>query len=528
MLSPSRVSPARMLRGLAVSAMFLAVITGARADDVQKHFDTGVKLYREHKLEDALDEFNLALKGAPRDASILRWIGFLQLERQNYESARDPLEQAIALDPNSAVSHLNLGNVYDGLKLYPKALDEFRKVTRLQPDSADAFYDIGLIQSKLGHWSEAGEALRTAARLDSAAAAKGAAPGRREDPAIDDALGYALLNGNDSRGAIAAYQKAVSLAPDSAEYNYHLGLAWRRLADEKKGSADSALPNARRALKAAVDRSPGSYEYTELYGEVLFDMNSNAEAVEMFGRAAELDKTQYNPVFNMAVAYSRLGRYNEAEKAYARALTVVKPGDDSQIRRNALNGLSTSLIKQRKYDDAISNLKVCTSEFPADTVAWVNLASAYRIKGDEPAQIEALRGAIANGAGYTNLPMLRSALGALLYKRDDLAGAVEQYSLANRAQPNNADILNGLALTEEKQGHTDDAIRDFQVAIKANPRFADAYNNLGVAYESRHRTSKDKADLDKALTAYNQALAIDPHHALARKNKDRFDKFKKP
>jgi tetratricopeptide (TPR) repeat protein len=504
----------------------LAIGAVASADDVQKHFEAGLKLYQSHKTDEALSEFNLALKGAPKDATILRWIGFLELSRQNYDAAREPLERAVELDPKSVVAHLNLGNVYDGLKQHSRALEEFRKVTKLKPDSADAFYDMGLIESKMGHWIDASESLRTAARLD-AAAAHGSSGGS-EDPAIEDALGYALLSSNDPRGALAAYQKAVTLAPENAEFNYHVGLAWRRLAEEKKAPQETALSNARRALKTAVERAPGNYEYVEHYAEVLFDLNSNAEAAEEFARAAQLDKSQYNPTYNMAIAESRLGRFAAAEKAYARALSLVKPADDPALRRNALNGLTVSLYKQKKYDEAITSLKAFTAEYPSETVGWVNLASAYRLKGDEAAQVEALRSAVANGAGYANLPQLRAALGSLLYRRDDAAGALEQYSLANKAKPDSAEILNGLALTEEKLGRVDDSIRDFQAAVRINPRFADAFNNMGVAYESRYRMTKDKVDLDRALAAYNQALAVDPKHALARKNRERFDKTRKP
>lgn len=516
----------RAVRHAAVCLAIVLVAAACHADDAQKHFDAGVKLYREHKPDDALTEFNQALKGAPKDPNILRWIGFIELERQDYQAAREPLERALELDPNSVVAHLNLGNVYDGLKLLPKALDEFRKATKLKPDSADAYYDMGLIHSRMGHWREAVDALRTAAKLDTAAAK--ATTGGREDPFIHDALGYALMNDNDSRGAVGAYQRAVALAPDNPEFNYHLGLAWRRVSDEKKAPQQTPLASARRALKAAVDRSPGNYEFVELYGEVLFDLNRNAEAAEQFARAAEIDKSQYNPVYNMAAAYSRLGKYPEAEKGYARALTLVKPTDDAALRRNALNGLTTSLIKQKKYDEAISNLKTFTTDYPSDAVGWVNLAAAYRYKGDDAGQVEALKGAIANGAKYPNLAQLHAALGALLYKRDDSNGALEHYSMANRLQPDNAEILNGLALSEEKLGHFDDAIKDFQAATRVGPRFADAYNNLGVAYEGRYRATKDKADLDHALAAYDQALAVDPKHALALKNRERFDKVKRP
>src|SRR5690349_21051713 len=106
MQSPSHFSLPRVLRQLSSAAALLLIAGGVHADEVQKHFDAGVKLYQSHKADEALDEFNQALKGAPKDPNILRWIGFLQLERQNYEAAREPLEQAVALDSTSVVAHL--------------------------------------------------------------------------------------------------------------------------------------------------------------------------------------------------------------------------------------------------------------------------------------------------------------------------------------------------------------------------------------------------------------------------------------
>ena len=148
--------------------VLLSLALVVKADDVKDHFDKGLKLYNEKKLDSSLGEFNSALKGSPKDPTILRWVGFLNLEKQNYEAARSPLEQAVALEPKSVVAHLNLGNVYDGLKQYSKALGEFKEVTKLKPNSPDAYFNIGLLYSKVGKWNDAAEALRTSAKLDEA------------------------------------------------------------------------------------------------------------------------------------------------------------------------------------------------------------------------------------------------------------------------------------------------------------------------------------------------------------------------
>ena len=502
---------------------------GVRANDDQKHFESAMQLYKEHKTEEALTELEAAAKEAPKDPTILRWIGFIHLERQEYDLARTPLETAAMLEPKSVVAHQNLGNVYDGLKLYPEALKEFRLVASLKPDSADAYYNIAMVHTKTGKWSDAVASLKTAIGIDSAAVAapvKAGDPVRTEDPYLYDALGYALLNGGDAKSAVDSYEKAVKLAPDSAEFNFHLGVCLRRIADDKKATRAATLASALRALKTAAEHAPKNYEYVEYYGEILFDLNKNEEAIQQFVHALELDKTQYNAAYNLAVAYTRVNKAFDAEKAYAQAMTLVKPTEDKSMRHSALNGLTVALMKQQKYEDALTNLKVLTTEFPADTGAWVNLATAYRANGDDANYAEALKKAVANSAGYSSLPQLRTVLAAVLYRREDYSGALEQYTLANRALPNNVETLNGLALTEQKLRKFDEAIRDFQAAIKVNPRFADAYNNLGVVYETRYRTSKDKKDMDRAQTAYTQALAIDPNHALAKKNKERFDRKK--
>ena len=500
----------------------------SKADDVQDHFNKGLKFYNEKNLTSSLDEFNIALKGAPKDATILRWIGFLNLEKQNYQSAREPLEQAVTIDPNSVVAHLNLGNVYDGLKLYPKAISEFKTVARLKPGSPDAYFNMGLLYTKLGRWSDAVDSLRSATKLDEDSVKdhnlkiSSDKDKARIDPYIQDALGWALLNMGSTKEALTSYQKAVALSPDSPAFNFHLGIAWRKAGENKLISQDVALANARKSLKVAAGKSPDSYDITERYGEALFDLNENASAIEQFLRASNLDKTQYNPVFNLGVAYSRLGDYPKSEEAYAKALTLIKP-DDSKTRKSLLNNLSLVQYKQNKIDDALVNLKILTTDFPSETVGWVNLASCYRSKNNEEGEIKALKGAVENGNGYKNLGQIHAALGSIYYRRKDFPTALQHYVHAKELQSNNAETLNGLALTEQQLGKLEEAIKHFIASTKANPKFADAFNNLGVAYESRFNTSLDKLDLDKAQQNYAKALAADPGNSLAKKNKERLE-----
>ncbi len=513
--------------GAMLAPVLLSLAISMKADDVKDHFEKGLKLYNEKKLDSSLSEFNSALKGSPKDPTILRWVGFLNLEKQNYEAARSPLEQAVAIEPKSVVAHLNLGNVYDGLKLYSKALGEFKEVTKLKPNSPDAYFNIGLLYSKVGKWNDASEALRTSAKLDEASVKErnDKAVGKdrvSEDPYTLDALGAALSGAGNTKEALAAYQKAVSIAPANSSFNYHLAIAWLKMSDAKLTPLDMALSNSKTAFKAALEGSSAKYDLTERYGEALFDKNANEAAVEQFSKAVEMDKTQFGAIYHLGLAQSRLGEYAKAEQAYDTATALLKSGDP-KLRISLLNNLSFVQFKQNKIDAALENLKTLTVEFPSETVAWVNLASCYRSKSDEDGEMRALKGAIENGNGYKNVGQLRAALGSLLYRKKNFTEALGQYTQANELQRGKADILNDLALTEQQLGKIEDAIKHFIAANKANPKFGDAFNNLGVAYETRFNTSMNQEDLDKALSSYNKALAVEPGNTLARKNKERLE-----
>ena len=60
-----------------------------------------------------------------------------------------------------------------------------------------------------------------------------------------------------------------------------------------------------------------------------------------------------------------------------------------------------------------------------------------------------------------------------------------------------------------------EAIYRWERAVQIDPTYAAAYNNLAVAYEH-------EGQLDKARTAYDKALEIDPNNAQIRQNYELF------
>jgi len=78
------------------------------------------------------------------------------LKRQDkFEEAREPAERAVALMPDRAELHSNLGATYYRLDRAADAERSYRNALALQPAHAQALFNLGRLQAKQDRWAEA-------------------------------------------------------------------------------------------------------------------------------------------------------------------------------------------------------------------------------------------------------------------------------------------------------------------------------------------------------------------------------------
>ena len=58
------------------------------------------------------------------------------------------------------------------------------------------------------------------------------------------------------------------------------------------------------------------------YGLFLMDADRNSEAAEEFAKAAEIDPTDYESIFNAGVAFRQAGQHSQAEEFYRKAVDL--------------------------------------------------------------------------------------------------------------------------------------------------------------------------------------------------------------
>ena len=96
----------------------------------------------------------------------------------------------------------------------------------------------------------------------------------------------------------------------------------------------------------------------------------------------------------------------------------------------------------------------------------------------------------------------------------DFAGALGEFELALKSDPDNAQILTEYASTLADIGRTDDALAMAQKATEKDSRNIDAHLLMGDIY-FRIRMRQDPKARDLAIREYEAALALDPDSASA-------------
>ena len=150
----------------------------------EKDFQKGHEYLREKKLDKALDAFKKAAKTSPKTPAAHYWVGMtyfykkeneraiakfkkvLELEPNNYralamigkilsfnkaklDEALKYLNQAIAINPEFADAHFDMGRIYLVRGDTKRAMVEFGMVFRTEPKYAAYHYEMGLIFERM-------------------------------------------------------------------------------------------------------------------------------------------------------------------------------------------------------------------------------------------------------------------------------------------------------------------------------------------------------------------------------------------
>lgn len=267
----------------------------------QAHFFLGITLFQVGNWEEALVSLRAAAARGLDDFDLQYYLGSTLLRLLDREAAQTHLEAAARLNPEHPGVHFQLASLYRAQGAKERAAAEqnlFRDLTARQESKwrADTLERAAKRAIKQGNLGEGISALSQAFEA-------------RPDAALARNLALAYLQQGDSVRARHFLDKALELAPqDAATYNY-LGLLVARGAD---------LQLASRHFDKAAELDPTFVDALYNAGVAAFELKRYDEAIRRF--KAALEKSDEPKIReSLAMVLAEAGRHEESKREFEAA-----------------------------------------------------------------------------------------------------------------------------------------------------------------------------------------------------------------
>jgi tetratricopeptide (TPR) repeat protein len=253
----------------------------------------------------------------------------LAMQRQ-FEAALEHLGACLAIDPADAQAHYLSAVALTELGRLEPAVEQVRAALGLDPRQPRYLHQRGVILRLQGRGDEALEAFEAAERLDPAS------------PVFPFEEGVTLFGMRQHARALVAFRRAHSLKPGWPELENYIGSCHRVRGelDEARRAFQAALdtdarnsnalfglgavemargdlPAAERYLLRAAELDPDNPFLRYRLGRLRVLQDRTSEAAAEFERAIALRPVYPRAHYNLALAYQRLGRHADAERALA-------------------------------------------------------------------------------------------------------------------------------------------------------------------------------------------------------------------
>ena len=361
------------------------------------------------------------------------------------------LTAAVALRPQSAGAHLNLGDALKYNNQLDAAIASYKTAVELDPNYAEAHAGLGQTLYRKGQFDAAIAYCKKAIELDAKLAA---AYGN---------LGLALKATGRLDAAIAAYKKVIELDPNLAGIHNDLGMALSQKGD---------LHAANASYKKAIELDPND---DDAYNNLAIALKAEGErdaAIACFKKAIELNPKNALAHSNLGVELNDKGQTDAAIESIKKAIEL-----DPKLAAARIN-LAGGLRAKGQLDAAVASLRTAIELDPNSAAAHLNLGLALTARGQVDAAIACYKKAIELDPKLAG-PHIE--LGNVEYVKGQLEAAIASYKKAVELDPKSVISHGNLGLALMKDGQSDAAIASFKKALDLDPTYAQARTELAKA-----------------------------------------------
>ncbi len=254
--------------------------------------------------------------------------------------------------------------------------------------------------------------------------------------------------------ALLEYQQVLQEDPAVIEAEYRIGEIY---------DTQGKYLEAEEAYRNVISRRPGYWLGYSGLGNSFYHHGEFSKAAEQFQIVIALAPDKSLGYYNLGAAYLGSGRYEDA-------IAVLKKGLSIQPHCDAWTNLGSAYMYLGRYEQAADAMKKATELSPHDHIMWRNLADSYH-----------------------QIPS-RQAEARQAYQK-----ALETAAAQLKVNPNDTEVLSGIALYDAHLGQTKDAETYISRALQLSPRNSDTLFTSAIVYEIIN-------DREKALQAVDEAV----------------------
>jgi tetratricopeptide (TPR) repeat protein len=345
-------------------------------------------------------------------------LGIALAQQGKLDEAIALYQRALAMEPQSSVTHFNLGNAQRQQGRFAEAAEHFREVLRLKPRDAETHRCLGLVAVKEGKLDDAVAWFRRALEL--------------QPDAIKtyNNLGVTLVQLGKLDDAIACFRQAVDRSPADAASQQNLGLALAQRASRTGTPPDAAPANG----------EPPSDQAIALTRQAngLAEQGQLTEAVALYREVLRRHQDYAPAHTNLGIALTQLQKYDEAVVCLRESLRLQPRASE------AYNSLGIVLAKQGRFDEAIASYQHALNIQPESPGVYANWGNVLRDLGQ-------------------------------------LEEAHELYEKSLRLKPNAFDTHNNLGIVQAKQRRISESLASYDASLRLVPDYAEAHLNRAHA-----------------------------------------------
>ncbi|MFZ0289627.1 MAG: tetratricopeptide repeat protein [Candidatus Sulfotelmatobacter sp.] len=307
--------------------------------------------------KDAIDAYKHAIQLDRDNLDAIRGLAENYLNDGQIDAALDQYKVIADANPEDAQTYLRMSEIYRRQGKYDQALDGLKKAEAMVPDALEVPYNIAVVYEAQGRYDEAIKILQDLLKKTEKPDNSYSQGDRNNRGIFIERLGMVYRDQENYPAAVDAFRKMIPLGDDNAKTGYQDVIDTYREAKQ--------WPQATAAAKEAVQKLPDDQELRMVLDAQLADTGDPEKPLADV-RSLLKGKPEDREVYvRLAIMYTRLKRYSDAEEALNKAELLSTKSEDKEYVF-FLRG--DTYEHEKKYDEAEAEFKKVLAANPQSAV----------------------------------------------------------------------------------------------------------------------------------------------------------------